>query len=193
MNILRSLSRPLANSFFSRSSSTLSTIFALATGPQLRSGVAVIRVSGSSATQSLLALTHENDLTCFKPNHLYLRKLYHQQIKELIDESMVVWFKGKNRSSFFSIDMSFRCLRAKKFHRRRCCGIVTQENDWKRSLMTPKSRFSHIHGSKAVATAMFSVLSSFPNYRPAEPGEFSKRWSGIIWSGKNPSIDWRSL
>jgi len=35
--------------------------------------------------------------------------------------------------------------------------------------------FSHIHGSKAVASAMFLVLSSFPNYRLAEPGEFSKR------------------
>jgi tRNA U34 5-carboxymethylaminomethyl modifying GTPase MnmE/TrmE len=35
--------------------------------------------------------------------------------------------------------------------------------------------FSHIHGSKAVANAMYSILNSFPNYRLAEPGEFSKR------------------
>lgn len=34
----------------------------------------------------------------------------------------------------------------------------------------------HIHGSRAVANAMFSVLNTLPNYRLAEAGEFSKRF-----------------
>lgn len=82
---------------FARSSSTLSTIFALATGPQVRSGVAIVRVSGSAATQSLLSLTQEQNLTRFKPNQLQLAKLYHQKSKDLIDQCMVVWFKGNRR------------------------------------------------------------------------------------------------
>ena len=58
------------NLFFSRSS----TIFALATGYQIRSGVAIIRVSGPSATQSLLKLTRETNLDNFQPKKLYLKK-----------------------------------------------------------------------------------------------------------------------
>lgn len=92
---------------FIRSSSTLSTIFALATGPHVRSGVAIIRVSGSSATQSLLSLTKEQNLNRFKPNHFYLTKLYHRKSNDLIDQCMCVWFKGKIR---FQID-SFIFLR----------------------------------------------------------------------------------
>ncbi|CAF1234694.1 unnamed protein product [Rotaria magnacalcarata] len=127
------------NICFCRHSSSLSTIFALATGPQLRSGVAIIRVSGSLATQSLLKLTRETKLENFKPKQLYLKKIYHHKTNDLIDQCMTVWFKEPK--SFTGEDVV-------EFH---------------------------IHGSKAVAGAIFSTLSSFPNYRLAEPGEFSKR------------------
>ena len=40
--------------------------------------------------------------------------------------------------------------------------------------------FSHIHGSRAVANAMFSVLNTFSNYRLAEAGEFSKRYKNKV-------------
>jgi len=33
----------------------------------------------------------------------------------------------------------------------------------------------HVHGSRAVVAALFSVLSTLPNLRPAEPGEFTRR------------------
>ncbi|CAF4295357.1 unnamed protein product [Rotaria socialis] len=127
------------NICFCRHSSSLSTIFALATGPQLRSGVAIIRVSGSLATQSLLKLTRETKLEKFKPKQLYVEKIYHHKTNDLIDQCMTVWFKGPK--SFTGEDVV-------EFH---------------------------IHGSKAVVGAIFSALSSFPNYRLAEPGEFSKR------------------
>jgi tRNA U34 5-carboxymethylaminomethyl modifying GTPase MnmE/TrmE len=78
-----------------RCSSTSTTIFALATGNQIRSGVAIIRVSGSAATQSLLTLTREAKLDKFEPARLYLRKLYDHKTNDLIDQCMTVWFKGK--------------------------------------------------------------------------------------------------
>ncbi len=33
----------------------------------------------------------------------------------------------------------------------------------------------HVHGGRAVLTALFAALSSFENVRPAEPGEFTRR------------------
>ncbi|CAF1241152.1 unnamed protein product [Rotaria sordida] len=136
--ILKQL-RLYKNLFFHRYSSSLSTIFALATGYQIRSGVAIIRISGSLATQSLLKLTRETKLENFQPKRLYLKKIYHDKTNDLIDQCMTVWFKGPK--SFTGEDVV-------EFH---------------------------IHGSKAVASAIFLVLSSFTNYRLAEPGEFSKR------------------
>ncbi|CAF0948059.1 unnamed protein product [Adineta ricciae] len=131
--------KSLTKTILFRYASTSSTIFALATGQQLRSGVAIIRVSGANATQSLLTLTKEANLEKFQPTKLYLRNLYHHKSNDLIDQCMAVWFKGPK---------SFTGENVVEFH---------------------------IHGSKAVASAMFSILGSFPNYRLAEPGEFSKR------------------
>lgn len=90
--ILRQL-RWKANLAFFRSS----TIFALATGYQIRSGVAIIRVSGPLATQSLLKLTKEKNIENFQPKKLYLKKIYHHQTNDLIDQCMTVWFKGKKK------------------------------------------------------------------------------------------------
>jgi hypothetical protein len=95
--ILRQWWQHQRNRLFARCSSTSSTIFALATGTQVRSGVAIIRVSGSLAARSLLSLTNETDLNRFQPNQLYLRNVYHQQTKDLIDQCMIVWFKGTYR------------------------------------------------------------------------------------------------
>lgn len=33
----------------------------------------------------------------------------------------------------------------------------------------------HLHGGPAILTALFEELSGFPNFRPAEPGEFTRR------------------
>lgn len=82
---------PKSNITFSRSS----TIFALATGQQVRSGVAIIRVSGPLASQSLLKLTRETNVEHYRPKQFYLRNIYHHQTNELIDQCMTVWFKGR--------------------------------------------------------------------------------------------------
>ena len=91
------------NWFFYRYSSSLSTIFALATGYQIRSGVAIIRISGSLATQSLLKLTRETKLENFQPKKLYLKNLYHVKTNDLIDQCMTVWFKGRTVFCIVSI------------------------------------------------------------------------------------------
>jgi hypothetical protein len=107
------------NQSLERYSSTLSTIFALATGYQVRSGVAIIRVSGLLARESLLKLTKETTIDKFQPNKLYLKKIYHYQTNELIDQCMTVWFKGKTfrLMNFEKLDF----FRTEKFHWRRCC------------------------------------------------------------------------
>lgn len=45
----------------------------------------------------------------------------------------------------------------------------------------------HVHGGPAVLTSLMSALSSFPNVKHAEPGEFSKRafLNGRMDLGKN--------
>lgn len=86
--------------FVRRHSSSSSTIFALATGQQLRCGVAIIRVSGSHATQSLLKLSRETKLENFKPKQFYLKKIYNNKTNDLIDQCMTVWFKGTGYKHF---------------------------------------------------------------------------------------------
>lgn len=78
-------------------STTTDTIFALATPPG-KSGVAIIRVSGSHVLDSLKNLIR-SDVT-FPPNSRManLTKLYADVSREtsLIDEAVVIYFKGPN-------------------------------------------------------------------------------------------------
>ncbi len=99
------------NFIFSRSS----TIFALATGYQIRSGVAIIRVSGSLATQALLKLTKTTNIENFQPKKLYLKKIYDYKTNDLIDQCMTVWFKGRNFDLLIWINSSVFCLGPKSF------------------------------------------------------------------------------
>lgn len=69
------------------------TIFAMAS-PAGRSGVAVIRISGSRALDALRALTSRDDYT---PRQAYLRGLYAQDLKSpdgraLIDQALILYF-----------------------------------------------------------------------------------------------------
>lgn len=73
---------------------TKDTIFALSSGPP-RSGIAVIRVSGSSvrtAMESISGVTPE-------PKMLTLRPLHCPNSGELLDKGMVVYFPSPNRYS----------------------------------------------------------------------------------------------
>jgi len=73
---------------------TTDTIYALATAPG-RSGVAVVRVSGPAARDSLLALCGRDDVT---PRMAHLVSLIDNVSRETIDKALVLFFK--NPASF---------------------------------------------------------------------------------------------
>lgn len=112
------------------------TIFALATAPG-KAGVAIIRISGSSAAFALQTLSGK---ALPAPRYAHYTKLFHPENKQMIDEAVVLWFPAPK--SFTGED------------------VVEL----------------HIHGSRAVVSELFDVLSSEPlKLRLAEPGEFSRR------------------
>ena len=72
------------------------TIFALATPPG-RSGVAVLRVSGPKALESLGLFQPDIDIPTIKPRFAYLTNLYAPENKQkTIDKALVIYFKTPN-------------------------------------------------------------------------------------------------
>ena len=68
------------------------TIYALSSGPGI-SGIAVIRVSGSRAKDILKSITNGK----FPDERVAtLKRFINPETKELIDEGIVIWFKGPN-------------------------------------------------------------------------------------------------
>ncbi len=115
----------------------LSTIFG-------KSGLAVVRVSGNSATKVI------SQMTDFDPSAVVSRKMYLTNFKhpitgEVLDNSLFVYFKSP--ASFTGEDtLEINC-----------------------------------HGSKAVIRSLLDALSLLPDFRVAEPGEFSRR---AFYNGK---------
>tara|TARA_B100001057_G_scaffold487008_1_gene569069 strand:- start:455 stop:1786 length:1332 start_codon:yes stop_codon:yes gene_type:complete len=66
------------------------TIFALSSGPGI-SGVAIIRISGSKASEVIKLLTGRE---IPKPRMATLRKINNINTSELIDEGIIIWFPG---------------------------------------------------------------------------------------------------
>lgn len=66
------------------------TIVALATPPG-KSGVAIIRISGSQSKQILQKISRSNEQ--FKPRFMYLKKIY---VGDLVDEALLVYFSAPN-------------------------------------------------------------------------------------------------
>ena len=66
------------------------TIFALSSGPGI-SGVAVIRISGSEASNVIKSLTGKK---IPEPRMATLRKINNINTSELIDEGIIIWFPG---------------------------------------------------------------------------------------------------
>ncbi len=66
------------------------TIYALSTGPGV-SGVAIIRISGSQASQVIKSLTGSK---IPEPRVASLRKINNINTSELIDEGIIIWFPG---------------------------------------------------------------------------------------------------
>ena len=110
------------------------TIYALSSGPGI-SGVAIVRVSGPSASEVIRLLTGKE---IPKPRMASLRKINNINTSELIDEGIIIWFPGPE--SYTGEDMAE----------------------------------IHIHGSKAVVSALQNEISKIKSCRLAEPGEFTK-------------------
>lgn len=113
------------------------TIYALSTVFG-KSGVAVIRVSGTSAFEIISKMT-DLDAAKIVSRKMYLTKFYNPVSHETLDNSLLVAFKAP--ASFTGEDtVEINC-----------------------------------HGSKAVIRSFLEALSNLPNFRLAEPGEFSRR------------------
>jgi len=110
------------------------TIYALSSGPGT-SGVAIIRISGSEASNVIKSLTREE---IPKPRMATLRKINNINTSELIDEGIILWFPGPE--SYTGEDMAE----------------------------------IHVHGGKAIISAVQEQISNVKNCRLAEPGEFTK-------------------
>jgi tRNA modification GTPase len=109
------------------------TIYALATAKG-SSGVAIIRISGPQAIESLKYLCPS---LAAQPRIAHFTPVVHDG--DHIDDAVVLYFPSPN---------SFTGENVVEFH---------------------------LHGSPAIIKDMFSALSKLPNYRMAEPGEFSRR------------------
>lgn len=109
------------------------TIYALSTPPG-KSGVAVVRVSGPGARETLERLAPPLP----KPRNAALRRIAEPGGEE-IDRGLVLWFAGPATET--GEDMV-------EFH---------------------------VHGSRAVISALLEALGRLPGLRPADPGEFARR------------------
>ena len=111
------------------------TIYALSTVFG-KSGVAIIRISGSEAAKVVSAMT---DIKNIRPRYAYFTTLHHYKTSAVLDKCLLLYLKAPN--SFTGED------------------IVELQ----------------IHGSRAVIESVIDSLASIPDFRLAEPGEFSKR------------------
>lgn len=69
------------------------TIYALSSGGNTKSGVAVVRISGPDSLQCLEAMTSvKTPFVAPKPRMASLRSLYCPESKELLDKALVLWF-----------------------------------------------------------------------------------------------------
>ena len=110
------------------------TIFALSTG-NVKSGIAIIRISGNDTRDVLKKLTQKN---LPNPRIASISNFYDVENNELIDKGILLWFPQPN--SYTGEDLAEL----------------------------------HVHGSKAVISALLSNLSKINNCRIAEPGEFTR-------------------
>ena len=113
------------------------TIYALSTVLG-KSGVAVIRISGSKAFDVVRLMTSLKTDE-IKQRYAYFVKLKDIAGQQILDKCLLLYFKAPN--SFTGED------------------IIEL----------------HTHGSRAVISAVLNNLSRIPDFRMAEPGEFSKR------------------
>lgn len=129
------------------------TIFALSSGAGVTAGVAVIRVSGCAALSCLAELLQidESNQSARKgklppPRYASVRKLYNPLNGELLDEAIVIYFRGPR--SFTGEDVV-------EFHVHGSRAVTNGVVEALESLNDPESSTSQV--------------------RPAEKGEFTRR------------------
>lgn len=132
--------------------SSVDTIFALSSGPIVKSGVAVIRLSGPMSYYCLKRLLIKENLSSvsssttkssssfidpmkgIKPRMAALRHLYSPQSNDVLDQALVLWFPAPR--SFTGED------------------VVEL----------------HVHGSKAVIKGLFEAFEYIDDNRPSDDG-----------------------
>lgn len=76
------------------------TIYALSSGAIVKSGVAVIRISGPRSFDTLETLVRKPNSTIeskkIEPRYATLKRLYDPEMGDILDEALVIWFPGPN-------------------------------------------------------------------------------------------------
>ena len=141
------------------------TIFALSTPPG-RGGIGVIRVSGPDALDVYSQMVRVGTGGSAKgkqkeviPEPWKMRRcsIVHPESQEVLDEGMAVFFQGSSLM----------------FGRRRSSlriGPIAPH-----SFTAEHTVELHTHSGPALLSSVLSSLALFPNLRPAQPGEFTKR------------------
>ena len=134
-------------------SSSSDTIYALSSGNMIKSGVAVVRISGPDSIwclDKLLENPKNKDLKSpdIKPRYAYLKKIYCPESNEILDQALVISFPGPK--SFTGEDV-----------------VELQLHGSRAVLKGLFDAFRYL--DKQLYKTNYSVL------RPAEPGEFTRR------------------
>lgn len=180
--------RPQAHPLFTRSSSSANTIqpptiFALGTPPG-KAGVAVLRISGPAVPEVYRQMVFRKgpaqaqhpvqlDGGLPPPRKMVLREIRvpstaKEDAGEVIDEGLVVFFPGELMilaCSYLGPRLTWLC--------RLCPFVLVRAAP--NSFTTQPLLELHTHSSLSVLTKVLSSLSTIPNLRPAERGEFTRQ------------------
>lgn len=145
------------------------TIFALSSGAMVKSGVAVVRISGDNSQSCLRRLLQnpkakDKEIKMPDPRFASLRKLYCPHSGEVLDQALVLWFPGPR--SFTGEDVV-------ELHLHGSRAVISGVLDAFRYLDDEYkiNRNSLSTGSDQVIGEYFPTA----NIRPAEAGEFTRR------------------
>ena len=138
------------------------TIYALSTPPG-KGGVAIVRVSGPDALtvwKRMVRSHHPTKPICDPtPWRMQRCRIVNPENESLIDDGLGVYFKGWNLYILKPVFPLFNSIYSTAPY----------------SYTTRPTIELHIHSGRALISALLSSLSSLPNLRLAEPGEFTRQ------------------
>jgi tRNA modification GTPase len=128
------------------------TIYALSSGPIVKSGVAIVRISGPRAFDTLQTLisNSSNISKAIKPRYAALKCLYDPETGDLLDEALVLWFPGPR--SFTGEDV-----------------VELQVHGSRAVISGVFDSFRYLDEKSREGNNSYGAL------RPANPGEFTRR------------------